>query len=69
MIVLDPNGCQSQADAIVEIDMVRVLPHYLDGLFKMLADRNEDIRQSVDTCLGEFLVEIKVAAKYYLSPF
>lgn len=42
--------------------MIRVLPHFLDGLFQMLADRNEDIKQSVDTCLSEFLAEIKAAA-------
>lgn len=43
--------------------MIRVLPHFLDGLFQMLADKNEDIKQSVDTCLSEFLVEIKTAAQ------
>lgn len=42
--------------------MLKALPHFLDGLFKMLADRNEDIKQSVETLLAHFLSEIKVTA-------
>ena len=49
-------------DSIPELDMVRLLPNFLDGLFKMLSDRNDDIKQSVKNCLAEFLEEIKATA-------
>lgn len=46
-------------DSIPDVELLEALPHFLDGLLKMLSDRYEDIRQSVDTCLAEFLQEIK----------
>src|SRR3546814_15264568 len=46
-------------DSIPEVELLEWLPHFLDGLVKMLSDRAEDIRQSVDTCIAEFLQEIR----------
>lgn len=45
-------------DSVPSIDILKALPCFLDGLFKMLADPNDDIRQSVDTCLTSFLDDI-----------
>eukprot|EP01128_Nolandella_sp_AFSM9_P005035 TRINITY_DN2379_c0_g1_i1.p1 TRINITY_DN2379_c0_g1~~TRINITY_DN2379_c0_g1_i1.p1 ORF type:complete len:858 (-),score=111.25 TRINITY_DN2379_c0_g1_i1:157-2730(-) len=42
-----------------DVELIRTLPSFLDGLFKMLSDRFDDIRQSVDLTITEFLMEIK----------
>lgn len=52
-------------DSVPGVDMLKALPHFLDGVFSMLADRNEDIRQSVETCLAEFLIKIKSTASMW----
>eukprot|EP00927_Polykrikos_kofoidii_P079306 TRINITY_DN76093_c0_g1_i1.p1 TRINITY_DN76093_c0_g1~~TRINITY_DN76093_c0_g1_i1.p1 ORF type:complete len:721 (+),score=133.72 TRINITY_DN76093_c0_g1_i1:126-2288(+) len=38
---------------VPEVDMVRYLPQYLEGLFIMLGDQSKDIRHNADACLNE----------------
>merc|ERR1712151_348460 len=38
---------------VPEVDMVRYLPKYLEGLFGMLGDQSKDIRHNADACLNE----------------
>mmetsp|Transcript_88456 Transcript_88456/g.245644 ORF Transcript_88456/g.245644 Transcript_88456/m.245644 type:complete len:743 (-) Transcript_88456:31-2259(-) len=40
---------------VPEVDMVRHIPQYLDGLFNMLGDQSRDIRHNADACLNELL--------------
>lgn len=49
----------SVLDAVPDIDLLRHLPTLLDGLFNMLQDSNQGIRQAVDALLAEFLREIR----------
>eukprot|EP01083_Nonionella_stella_P286811 976219_1 len=46
-------------DSVPDIDMLKYLPEYLDGLFNMLSDTEKDIRQQANHALSEFLREIK----------
>eukprot|EP01125_Pyxidicula_operculata_P004646 TRINITY_DN1747_c0_g1_i1.p1 TRINITY_DN1747_c0_g1~~TRINITY_DN1747_c0_g1_i1.p1 ORF type:complete len:1009 (+),score=224.85 TRINITY_DN1747_c0_g1_i1:1091-4117(+) len=48
--------------SVPDVELLEYLPHFLDGLFKMLSDKSEDIRVSVKSCLSFFLEEIKNAA-------
>jgi len=50
-------------DSVPDIDLLHYLPRFLDGLFNMLKDTTKDIRLEAETCLAEFLSEIKEAAK------
>lgn len=50
-------------DTVPNFDLVEHLPHFLDGLFRMLSDKSEDIKSSVNGCLGLLLEEIKSAAQ------
>ena len=40
-------------DAVPDINIIKYLPEYLDGLFHMLSDRNKEIVQMTETLLGE----------------
>eukprot|EP00744_Colponema_vietnamica_P004839 GILI01007171.1.p1 GENE.GILI01007171.1~~GILI01007171.1.p1 ORF type:complete len:681 (+),score=241.50 GILI01007171.1:67-2109(+) len=55
-------------DSIPDIDMLQFLPEFLAGLFNMLSDANRDIRQAADSCLSEFLREIKRTSSVDLGP-
>lgn len=46
-------------DSVPNINLLHYLPKFLDGLFNMLKDTTKDIRLEAETCLGEFLNEIK----------
>ena len=48
---------------LLDIDLLSYLPRFLDGLFNMLKDSTKDIRLEAETCLAEFLEEIKEATK------
>ncbi|KJE95353.1 HEAT repeat-containing protein [Capsaspora owczarzaki ATCC 30864] len=48
-------------DSVQTIDMLFYLPHFLDGLFKILSEPSKEIRKMTETALGEFLREIKTA--------
>lgn len=45
-------------DSVPDLLIVTRLPLLLDGLLDMLSDSNKSIRDSVETCLATFLVEI-----------
>jgi len=45
-------------DAVPDINLIRYLPEYLDGLFGMLSDRNKEIVQMAETLLGELRREL-----------
>ncbi|CAG0898988.1 unnamed protein product [Darwinula stevensoni] len=45
-------------DAVPDIDMMLYLPEFLDGLFQMLSDPNQEIKKTCETVLGEFLHNI-----------
>lgn len=46
---------------VPDIDLLKYLPKFLDGLFNMLKDSTKDIRLAAEACLAEFLSEIKTA--------
>jgi vacuole morphology and inheritance protein 14 len=46
-------------DAVPKMDLVQYLPHFLDGLFKMLGDPSDEMRSTVVTSLFELLKEIR----------
>ena len=46
-------------DAVPNMDLVQYLPHFLDGLFKMLSDPSDEMRSTVVTCLFELLKEMR----------
>ncbi|XP_020596344.1 protein VAC14 homolog [Phalaenopsis equestris] len=46
-------------DNFPEIDLLRFLPDFLDGLFNMLSDSSHEIRQQADSLLSGFLQEMK----------
>eukprot|EP00916_Digyalum_oweni_P018278 GHVL01030683.1.p1 GENE.GHVL01030683.1~~GHVL01030683.1.p1 ORF type:complete len:701 (+),score=130.02 GHVL01030683.1:58-2160(+) len=46
-------------DSIPELDIISQLPYFFNGLFTMIADSNRDIRMAADSCLTEFLCELK----------
>ena len=46
-------------DSVPDIDLLQFLPKFVDGIFNMLKDTNKDIRQEAESCLAEFLREIK----------
>jgi vacuole morphology and inheritance protein 14 len=48
-------------DSVPDIDLLQYLPRFVDGIFNMLKDSNKDIKQEAETCLAEFLREIKEA--------
>ena len=52
-------GWITMLDSVPEIDLIDFLPDFLGGLFNMLGDPNQEIRQQADTALFEFLREIK----------
>ncbi|ELR18739.1 uncharacterized protein ACA1_040440 [Acanthamoeba castellanii str. Neff] len=43
------------------LELLEYLPEFLDGLFKMLSDNEQDIRTQADNVLAEFLKEIRSA--------
>jgi len=51
--------------SVPDVELLEYLPHFLDGLLKMLSDRSEDIRESVNVCLCDFLEEIKIASELW----
>ena len=46
-------------DATPQMDALRALPEFFDGLLLMLSDPNREIRAQADGCLRTFLTEIK----------
>jgi vacuole morphology and inheritance protein 14 len=46
-------------DSVPDIELLQYLPRFFDGLFNMLKDTSKDIRLEAETCLSEFLREIK----------
>uniref|UniRef100_A0A0G4G9J8 Vacuolar protein 14 C-terminal Fig4-binding domain-containing protein n=1 Tax=Chromera velia CCMP2878 TaxID=1169474 RepID=A0A0G4G9J8_9ALVE len=46
-------------DSIPDVGLLGHLPAFLDGLFQMLRDSNRDIRHAADSCLAEFLTQIR----------
>jgi vacuole morphology and inheritance protein 14 len=46
-------------NAVPDLDLLDRLPSFLDGIFLMLSDRSEHIREVVNATLSEFLEEIK----------
>lgn len=46
-------------DAVPNMDLVQYLPHFLEGLFKMLSDPSDEMRSTVVTLLFELLKEIR----------
>eukprot|EP01117_Protostelium_nocturnum_P008191 TRINITY_DN2920_c0_g1_i1.p1 TRINITY_DN2920_c0_g1~~TRINITY_DN2920_c0_g1_i1.p1 ORF type:complete len:747 (-),score=254.35 TRINITY_DN2920_c0_g1_i1:4-2244(-) len=46
-------------DSVPNIDLLSHLPKFLDGLFKMLKDNTKNIRLEAETCITEFLNNIK----------
>ena len=48
-------GWISVLDSVPDINIIQHLPKYLDGLFKMLSDKKEDIRNDANIILSEFL--------------
>lgn len=52
-------GWITALDTVPDIDMVKRLPDFLDGVYNMLSDNNKEIRESADKCLAEFLLEVK----------
>jgi len=49
-------------DSVPDIDMLRFLPDFFEGLLNMLSDPNKELRQKADAALTDFLQEIKAAA-------
>eukprot|EP00667_Euglena_gracilis_P004437 EG_transcript_4453 len=45
-------------DAVPDINVIKYLPEFLDGLFAMLSDRNKEIVQMTETLLGELNREL-----------
>jgi len=62
---LNPNARQlllgwiQVLDSVPNIDLLAVLPEFLDGLFAMLSEKKKDIRRTAENTLGEFLREIE----------
>ena len=50
-------------NSIPDIDIIRYLADFLDGLFRFLSDGNVDVRVATATVLGDFLKEIKENAE------
>eukprot|EP00919_Chromeraceae_sp_WS-2016_P002118 GHVR01005147.1.p1 GENE.GHVR01005147.1~~GHVR01005147.1.p1 ORF type:complete len:683 (-),score=190.96 GHVR01005147.1:78-2126(-) len=46
-------------DSMPESDMLRRLPLFLEGLFSSLSDVNRELRQGADSCMAEFLRELR----------
>lgn len=49
----------SVLDMVPEIDLLFYLPEILDGLFRILADTNLEVKKMCETTLNEFLRNIK----------
>lgn len=46
-------------NSVPNIQLLQYLPKFLDGIFNMLRDPTKDIRISAESCLAEFLKELK----------
>ena len=46
-------------DSVPDIDLLKDLPEFLDGIFTMLADKKKDIHCNAESILAEFLNEIQ----------
>ncbi|KAL4234817.1 PtdIns(3 5)P(2) sythesis regulation factor [Mactra antiquata] len=51
-------------DAVPDINMLVLLPEFLDGLFEILGDSNQEIRKMCQSALREFLSSIKKSQSY-----
>ncbi|XP_053402686.1 protein VAC14 homolog [Mercenaria mercenaria] len=51
-------------DAVPDINMLVLLPEFLDGLFEILGDSNQEIRKMCQGSLREFLSSIKKSQGY-----
>jgi len=49
-------------DSMPQVDMIAFLPHYLEGLFGILASDNRDFRLKAQECLDGLLEEIRKSA-------
>ncbi|KAI9433615.1 vacuolar 14 Fab1-binding region-domain-containing protein, partial [Russula earlei] len=49
----------SVLDSMPELELIKYLPHVLDGLLKYLSDPTEDVRIAAENQLAEFLREIR----------
>ncbi len=61
-------GWITALDAVPDIDMIKRLPDFLDGLFNMLSDTNKEIQHAADTALNEFLLEVKETPNVNVIP-
>jgi hypothetical protein len=50
-------------DSVPDIELIHYLPRFLDGLFNMLKDSSKEIRLETESCLAEFLREIRVVTE------
>lgn len=55
-------------DAVPDINMLVLLPEFLDGLFEILGDSNQEIRKMCQGALREFLSGIKKCQTYVNYP-
>ena len=50
-------------DSIPDLELVTYLPRFLDGLFRFLSDRNQDVHTATQVSLDRFLNEIRKIAR------
>lgn len=55
-------------DSVPDISMLDYLPDFLDGLFNMLSDSNQEIRQAADSALSDFLRELSSSSVMEFGP-
>ncbi|CAE7191357.1 VAC14 [Symbiodinium natans] len=66
--ILNPNvrqlvlGWIVLLDSLPQVDMISFLPHYLEGLFGILASENRDFRLKAQECLESLLEHIRRSA-------
>ena len=46
-------------NSVPDLELLKDLPEFLDGLFVMLNDKKKEIRREADNTLSEFLKEIR----------
>ncbi|CAE7228830.1 VAC14, partial [Symbiodinium sp. CCMP2456] len=66
--ILNPNvrqlvlGWIVLLDSLPQVDMISFLPHFLEGLFSILASENRDFRMKAQACLESLLEHIRRSA-------